>query len=337
MNDLKLLNVDLTLFDGAAAGGDGAGTGTAAAADGGAQGDTNGQAPVYTRRGKKTGEFDNVVFGKQTDAAAAGEVTNATAGSSQAAAGESNTDVKTTSSTLEDKRRAFQDLINGEYKDIYTEETQRIINRRFKETSQLREQVEQFNPVADLLYDKYKISDRDPKKLMAAIENDDAYWSDAADEAGMSVEAYKELQKLKRQNEALMRAEEQRKGQQFVQQQTTQWYKEAEAVKAKFPKFDFGKELGNPQFVNMLKAGTPVEHAYKVIHYDELMTDAMQVTAANTQKAVIDNVRARGARPQEVGMSSQSAFTVRSDVSKLTKAERAEVARRAKRGEPIVF
>ena len=41
--------------------------------------------------------------------------------------------------------------MNGEYKDIYTEETQRIIDRRFRETRNLEQQVGQYQPVIDML------------------------------------------------------------------------------------------------------------------------------------------------------------------------------------------
>ncbi len=330
MKLFKLFNVTLNLFDGAAAAGGDGGAGAGTAANGGAQGETTGQVPANTRRGK-TGEFDNVVFGKQM-------TTDATEGSSQAAADETaKTDVKTTSSTLEDKRKAFQDLVNGDYKDIYTEEIQRIINRRFKETATLRQQVEQYEPLIETLRQHYNIKDGDVKKIMEALDNDNAYWSEAADEAGMSVEQYKAFQKLQRDNAALLKAEEARRGQQFAQNQAQKWYQESEELKKKFPKFDLGTELQSDNFRRMIQAGTPIEHAYKVIHYDELMQEEVMKTAANAQKAVIDNVRARGARPQEVGTTGQSAFTIKDDVSKLTKKERAEIARRVARGETISF
>lgn len=338
MRELHLLNMNLHLFDGAggaaAGGGDGAGAGAAAPADSGNQGDTN-SIRGNTRRGK-SGAYDNVVFGKQDGAAAADGVTDAQ-NQSQAAAADKQPDVQVTSNTLDDRRKAFQSLINGEFKDIYTEETQRIINRRFKETSALQAQVDQMQPLMDMLMQRYNIKDGDTKGLMAAIESDDAYWSEAAEEAGMSVEQYKAFQKLERDNAQLRKEQRARQGQQFAQAQAQKWYQEAEAVKAKFPAFDFAKELQNPAFVSMLKSGTPVEHAYKVQHFDELMGNAMQVTAANAQQAVVANVRARGARPQENGTAAQSAFTVKDDVSKLSKKDRAEIARRVARGETISF
>ena len=327
-----LLKINLHLFEGGAAGGDGAGAGAAAPANG-TQGETN-SFPGTTRRGK-SGEYANVVFGKQTGAAASG-VTNA-ADPSQAAAADKNNGVQVTSNTLDERRRAFQELVNGEYKDIYTEETQRMINRRFRETANLQSRVDETQPLVDMLMQRYGIKDGNMKSLMTAIENDDAYWSEAADEAGMTVDQYKKYQKLQRENEKFRRNEEAERGAQFVQAQTQKWFKEAEAVKAKFPNFDFKAELDNPAFISMLKAGTPVEHAYKVLHFDELVGNAVNVTAAQTQKAVVANVRARGARPQENGTAAQSAFTVKDDVHKLSKKDRAEIARRVARGEVISF
>ena len=243
--------------------------------------------------------------------------------------------MSTTSSTLEDKRKAFQALVNGEYKDQYTEETQRIIDRRFRETRNLEQQVARQQPVIDMLMQRYKIADGDMGKLAAAVENDNAYWSEAAEEAGMSVEQYKQFQRLQRENAALLQAQRARQNQQAAQQQLQKWYSEGEQVKAMYPDFDLGAEAKNPQFISMLKAGVPVQHAYEVIHMDEIKAGVAQSTARQTEKQVVDGIRAKGARPTENGTSSQSAFTVKDDPSKWTKKDREEVARRVARGETI--
>ena len=87
----------------------------------------------------------------------------------------------------------------------------------------------------------------------------------------------------------------------------------------------------------MLKSGVPVEHAYKVLHMDELMQNVVQTTAQRAEKRVVDNVRSRGTRPPENGTASRSAITVKDDVSRLTKADRAEIAKRVARGEIVKF
>lgn len=341
MKSENLLNIRLDLFDGgASAGGDGAGAAAPASQNGdGAKGGSQ-AAPGSTRRGK-SGEFQNVLFGKQSAPAAAGEG-GGQEGQQQSSVAGSDKDkqpgVTTTSDTLEARRKAFQDLVNSEeYKDIYTEETQRIINRRFRETQNLEQQVARNQPLIDMLMQRYKISDGDIGKLTAAIENDDAYWSEAAEEAGMSVEQYKQFQKLQRENAALMRDQQQRRSQQAAQQQLQKWYGEAEQVKGVYPSFDLNAEVKNQQFLSMLKSGVPMQHAYEVVHLDDIKAGVAKMQAKATERQVVDGIRAKGARPQENGTTSQSAFTVKDDVSKLTKSERAEIARRVARGEIIKF
>ncbi len=328
MKFIKLLDICLSLFDG-----DGSGAGAQAAGQtgSGASGEST-AAPGNTRRGK-SGD-SSVLYGKQANAA---EEPGRDKGKDSDAGREEKQGVTVTSNTLEDRRKAFLDLVNGEYKDVYTEETQRIIDRRFRETKNLEQQVGRYQPVVDMLMQRYKIGDGDVAKLAAAIENDDAYWSEAAEEAGMSVDQYKQFQKLQRENEALRQAQLQQQGQQAAREKLNQWMEEGESLKAVYPDFDLGAESRNPQFLSMLKAGVPVRHAYEVIHMDEIKAGVAQNTAKQTEKQVVDGIRARGARPVENGTLSQSAFTVKDDPGKWSKKDRAEVARRVARGETITL
>lgn len=324
---IHFLPVILSLFDGGAAG---AGAGAAASGEGGTGTQGEPQAsPVSTRRGK-SGAFSNVKFGKQPGAEAPALDQGSDAGNPKAG-------VSTTSDTLEDRRSAFRELVNGQYKDIYTEETQRMIDRRFRQTKGLEETVGKYQPVIDMLMQRYKITDGDTAKLAQAIESDNAYWSEAAEEAGMSVEQYKKYQQLQRNYDALQRQTQRQESDQRAQQQLETWYRQADEVKAVYPSFDLNAEVGNPEFMSMLRAGVPVRHAYEVIHMAEIKAGVAAMQAKATEKQVVSSIRAKGARPQENGMAAQSAFVVKDDVSKLTKQERAEIARRAARGEHIEF
>ena len=316
MHNLKLEPLDLTLFDGS----EGA---SAAGGESGSMGETS-ASPAPTRQGKKAGEYQNVLFGKQESTESAPD------------AGENEkTEVITTSDTLEERKKAFRDLINGEYKDLYTEETQRIINRRFSETKALQETVLKSQPLIDMLMQRYNVKDGDIEKLTSAIENDDAYWNEAAEEAGLSVQQYKELQKLKRENEYLLRLQREARNKAMVENQLNKWVGESEAVKAKYPEFQLESEVNNPQFLSLLKSGVPVLHAYEVLHMDDIKSGVMEAAARQTEKKVVDGIRAKGARPTENGISSQSAFTIKDDPSKWSKKDRAEVVRRALQGETI--
>jgi hypothetical protein len=298
---MKYLKTTLTLFG---EGGEGSATGEAT-------------GPAT----QKTGE---IVYGKQESAAPAEETKD------PAAEG-------MVTQTPEERRKAFQDLVRGEYKQEYTEATQAIIDRRFKDFKTVQGKLADMQPLVTMLADKYHVDPNDVQGLAKAIEDDDSYWAQAADEAGMTVEQYKQWNRMKRENEEFKARQQQAQSRQQADAQVQKWVMEAEAVRAKFPKFDLEAETKNPEFMRMLKGGVPIEHAYKVIHYDDLMKDNIQATAAYTEQAVVSNVRARGARPAENGASSQSAAIVKDDVSKLTKKDRAAIAQRVKRGAEIRF
>ena len=333
-----ILHVNLCLFDGGAAGAAAAGAGEGTGS--GTQGDSQQTDPGATRRGNQTtaaqrrgsGEYSNVKFGKQDQPAAAGgqQANPPDAGEESKKQG-----VETTSDTLEDKRKAFRALVDGEYKDQYTEDTQRIIDRRFRETKNLETQLSQQKPILDMLMQRYKIADGDLGKLTQAIENDNAYWSQAAEEAGMSVEQYKQFQKLQRENAQLLQAQRRSQNQQAAEKQLQKWYQEADAMKADYPGFDLGRESQDPQFLSMLRSGVPVKLAYEVMHMDEIKSTVAQTTAQQTEKQVVEGIRAKGARPAENGTSSQSGFVVKDDPAKWTKKDRAEIVRRVQRGEQI--
>lgn len=219
MKFMRLLDIRLDLFDGGAAGGEGAGA-AAPAGQTGAQGETQ-ASPAPTRRGR-SGEYQNVLFGKQPgaqpDAAQAKAESQGQQASPSDAGKGKEAGVQTTSDTLDERRRAFKELVTGEYKDVYGEEVQRLIDRRFKDTKSLEDQVSRSRPVLDMLMQRYKIADGDMDKLARAVENDDAYWSQAAEEAGMSVEQYKQFQRLERENAALLNFQRQQRSQQAAEQ-----------------------------------------------------------------------------------------------------------------------
>ncbi len=316
---MYLYDISLRLFDGEGGG-----------AEAPAQGET--QASAGNTRQSKSGALSNVKYGKQPEAETQTEVQSA-------AETEKVKDVETTSDALEAKKEAFRELINGEYKDLYTQETQRMIDRRFKEARENEKRMKAYQPVLDTLMERYGIEDGDAKRLMEAVDNDHAYWSEAAEAAGMSEDQYRAFRQLKRENAELLRAQQAQQQEALIRAQGEKWFKEAEAMKANpmYQNFDLSQELQNQEFLSLLQAGTPMEHAYKVMHLDELMANAVQQAAVSTEKKVADSVRAKGSRPSENGTNSNSAFVTKTDPSKLTRADFEEIERRVARGERISF
>lgn len=337
MSEIKLLDINLKLFDGGA----GAGAGASTGGDGGASTGTSDAGATQTtqadlsmkngssrRSGRsRMGELSNVVYGKQ----------DTTEDNSDAKSATSKTDVTTTSDTLEARRSAFEELINGEYKDLFTERTQSIIDRRFKETKNYEARLNSQQPVIDMLMSKYKITDGDISKLTEAIDKDDTYWEEAAEEAGLTVEQYKQVQKLQRENEAFRKAQMAALDQRQKAAKINRIAQQANELKALYPEFDLRTELANPEFAKMVNNDIPLRQAYEVMHIDEMVNGAARTAAQRAEQNTVAKIKSKSSRPTENGTSSASGAVIKSDVKSLTKADRAEIARRAARGERISF
>ena len=332
-NNENLFKFDLQLFsDGAAAGAAPAGDAAQAGENPLAKADVRGTRGGSRRA--KTGAYDNVVFGKQD---AAGDTAVGSDAGNTAAASGNKSGVSTTSDTLEARRKAFDDMIGGEYKDIYAEKFQEAFNRRFKEVKGMEQNLANQKPILDMLLQRYNIADGDMKKLQTAIEEDSSYWEEAADKEGLTVEQYKAMQKLERENAELRAIRQRQAGEQQAQAQLAKWMQEAESMKALYPGFDLRTELQNRDFQGLLKSGIPVQKAYELIHMEEIKAAAARSAAQTASAQMQANIKAKQSRPSENGTSSQSAVIVKNDVHNLSRQDRAEIVRRAQRGEKIRF
>lgn len=329
MPNTIFMPIDLQLFNGAGA------TGGATAAAESTAGDTGTSLPKADNRGssrRNKGAYDNVVFGKQ-DAVDG----SASSPAAEGAVGNSKSGITTTSDSKEAKMAAFKELIEGDYKDEYTEMFQQAFNRRFKDVKGMETKLASHQPIMDMLMQKYKIADGDMDKLQTAIENDSTYWEEAAEEAGLTVEQYKAMQKLKQENEQFRAMQKRAQGEQMANAKLNEWYADADKLKAVYPTFDFKTEINNREFADLLKAGIPVQKAYELVHMDEIKQATARQAAQSAGQQMQANIKNRQSRPSENGTSSQSAVIVKNDVSRLSKADRAEVVKRAMRGDIIKF
>lgn len=284
-----------------------------------------------------TGQTQTVVYGKQAPEEAAQEAEKEPGEAPAELDIPTENGTPVTSDALEAKKREFHKLISGEYKDLYQQEVNRVLDQRFRKNRGLEAKLGEYQPLVDLLMDRYGVTNGDLSQLQRAIESDETYWEAAAEDAGMSTEQYKAFAQMKRENSQMRQALEQRQRQQSVEAQLQRWYSQADEARQVYPELDLERESQDPRFLSMLKAGVPVQHAYEVLHMDAIKAGVAQNAAQTTARQVTDHVRARGARPAENGVSSGSGFLVKSDVSKLTKKDRAEIARRAAHGEKIIF
>ena len=289
---------------------EGSGTG-----DGGASGVT-GEAAVPQTKGAKNPLAD-VQYGIQQDA--------------QAAA------VQETVETPVDRNAEFDKLIKGEYKDLYDAKVQDTVQKRLKGTKETVDKYNALAPTLEILAKKYGVDVNDINALNTAIEDDDAYFEEEALEKGITVQQLKDIRKMEKENAELKRQMQERTSQENAAKLYAAWMEQAESAKQVYPSFDLQAEMQNPRFVDLLRSNVDVRTAYEVLHKDEIIPAAMQFTAQKVEQKLTNKIIANGARPTENGIHSQSAAQVKSDVSQLSKADRAEIARRVARGEKISF
>jgi len=314
-----ILIPDLQLFaDGAAGAADGTGGGTPGT---GATGDIAADAARQAKGGKNP--LADVIYGKQPE-------TSPPEADAQAAAAQQETETA-------EARKARYEAFRKEFKAELDAETQETVKKRLKNSKETVDKYTAMQPVMQMLGSKYGVDPGDAAAIAKALEDDDSYYERDAMEMGVSVEQLKHIRKIERENRAMTAQLEEANREKQVEQDISRWMGEAEEAKKVFPNLDLGAELQNPQFVELLKSNIDVQTAYWAVHSRELVPQMMQYAAAKTQQQVAQNIAAGAARPTENGTLATSAAVVKSDVSKLTRADREEIIRRVQRGERITF
>lgn len=264
----------------------------------------------------------------------------AASGDSAAAEGQADSSMEQTANSGNtevsevDTAKEYQDFKN-KYKNEIKADMQKVIDRRFAKSKETEARLKEQEGVINLLHQRY--GTRSTQALYEALENDEDYIDKRALELGMTREQAQLYDKMQRENQMYKALNEQNEAERQQQEQIAKWLGEAENLKAKYPEFDLETELQSEGFAAQLRAGVPVELAYKTTHFDELMQSNTAYTAQQTQKAVTENIRARGTRPVENGSSAKSGFTTSKDVSKFTAKDFADIDKRLARGEKVTF
>lgn len=245
------------------------------------------------------------------------------------------------------KRRAFGQLMQGEYAAEFEEAMQRA--------AQLAVQSVQENSAVkgllEALGEAYGIDAGNAENLEALTEavksgkvKNDEYYETLAAERGISVKTARELDKmegeLQRANAEKQRAEQMRLAAEHQQRAAAvraQWEAEAAQLKEKYPAFELDEVLNNPSVADMIRRGIGLEAAYRAAYFDQLMTESTARTAKQVEQGVAARIQQRAQRPAENGAHPGAAAETKVDVAHMTAKQRAELAKRARRGERIVL
>lgn len=243
-----------------------------------------------------------------------------------------------------ERRKAFGQMMSGEYKDLADEMMQNAVQI----AAQNLEASPEMRGLLEAIAEKYGTDATDLTALTDAIRNgvvkDDAYFEKIAMEKGISVKTAREMDKLETQNRRLTAQQEAAAQMQKAAQERARiaqiqarWDAEAEALKAKYPEFDREEVLANPEVEKMMRAGCSMEAAYRAAYFDRLMARQTAATAQQTEQGVLNRVQQRASRPAENGTRPGGAVQTHLDVEHMSRKDREALEKRVLRGEIITL
>ena len=307
--------VELRMFEGTGAGAAGGG---AAGASSGAAGASSGAAGAFGGAAGASGGAAGAAGGKAggaggTDGSASAAITGGDKGGSGGGAA---------AKTPEERRADYDRLIKGEYADMYADDVQKAINRRYRENAQLHQQLESYAPIMDLLSARYGVDATDMKGMREKLEADDAFFEEGALREGMSVDTYKKYVRMQAENSRLAQAQQRSENLRQRQETIARWDREAQECAKRYPGFDIQREIReNQNFVKLLGAGVDVTSAYQACHFDDISRGLIASTEMETKKQVANSIRAGAGRPAENAAGGSPAGTEPVDIWGMSKSE----------------
>lgn len=244
----------------------------------------------------------------------------------------------------EERRKAFGELLRGEYADL----TEELMQNAVTEATRRLEASPAMKGLMQALQEKYGTDANDLVALTEAVRNgavkDDAYYEKLAIEKGVSTRTARELDKLESQNKHL--TEQQQMIQQMERQRAQQariaelqagWDREAEQLKAQYPDFNMAEVLANPEVEKMMRSGVSMTNAYRSAYFDHILKQQQAATARQVEQGVVNRMQQRNARPGENGTRPGGAVQTKIDVSHMSRKEMEEMEKRVMRGEVITL
>lgn len=244
----------------------------------------------------------------------------------------------------EERRKAFGELLRGEYADL----TEELMQNAVTEATRRLEASQAMKGLMQALQEKYGTDANDLVALTEAVRNgavkDDTYYEKLAMEKGVSTKTARELDKLESQNKQLTeqqqlirQMERQREQQARIAELQAGWDREAEQLKAQYPDFNMAEVLANPEVEKMMRSGVSMTNAYRSAYFDHILKQQQAATARQVEQGVVNRMQQRNARPGENGTRPGSAVQTKIDVSHMSRKEMEEMERRAMRGEVITL
>ena len=226
----------------------------------------------------------------------------------------------------------------GEFHDMLGQTVSEAIQKRFKNQADLQGQVDRIADDLSPLFQNYGLKAGDFEGLKNAVANDDAFFQAGAERAGLDVDHYKEMLKLKADSERLSQIDEAYRHEQQKQAMYQQWEAEASDLQQAFPAFDLGLEIeNNERFARLIDNGVDVHTAFLSTHMDEILNGNNAYAQRTATQNVLNTIQQRASRPMEGALRHSPATQRKADPSSLSNEDLDEINRRVANGEEISF
>ena len=217
----------------------------------------------------------------------------------------------------------FAELVNGKFKEQFAKKTQAIIDKRFRQTKELEEYKAKVSPAVEKLMERFGVVPGEEEKLVSFL-------NEGEDDFETGYEDDEEIENTTDYGDV--------SATDSLRARIGSWLVQSRELKESFPDFDLRGELRNNKlFSQLLIGGAPLRAAYETVHKDEILSGAMAYTASKVREQVVKDIEAKGRRPVENGVSSESAVVTAVDVNSLTSQDILKILKQVENGANIKF
>ena len=234
------------------------------------------------------------------------------------------------------EKLSYADLIKSEdYKEEHKAYMDKTIADRLKKYKDIEDNLDKHKAILDTVAYKYGVNPTDEnflEVLAEKIDADDSYYENYAMEHDISTEEARRIVTMERKVAKIDAEKAEQERQEQARQQIMTLRQNAEKTKAQFPQFDLETEMQNEKFRRLCAVTNgDTTAAYTTCHWNEIITNTVQMASKQIQSQTAQSVASNKARPIENGVSSSAPSVVQQDFRNMNLQELRKYAEEQRR------
>lgn len=220
----------------------------------------------------------------------------------------------------------YEELIKSDaYREAHKAYMEKTINDRIKKYKGIESENNAIKTLLNTVGLKYGLDTADKdymQKLSAAIETDDSFYEDYADQNDMTPAEARKIVTLERKLKASEDAQRKAQAEEAQRAQFEMIRQNADKTKIQYPNFDLANELQNQSFVKILSATNgDTTAAYIATHHSDIIKGVAAQVAQKAQEATSNAIASGSMRPNENGINGTASSDVNINFKNMSLAE----------------